>query len=315
MSEISNPSERLKAQPVWRSSGLKLDLKKDPRTNLRRLAEEISRNLDKQASRLPQDPEEAIHELRVGVKRLRGLMQLVRLSLPKGFRKRQDKKLSLAARGLSTSRDQSVLLGLLEQMSVKAASARCRKASGRLLDRMRQEAPPESLDLATLRKAANKLVKDVRSLSQDTRRLGKSAPETGEWALMFQELYRRARKTGRRALESGNDEALHDWRKRVKPVYYAFQMLSDRKVPKRYAVERWRRFQTALGDDHDLHLLELHLHHLGFQPENATQVRAILPEIRNRRRALQSSMRTLSEELLGRSSGRFAKDCLKVWKS
>ena len=73
--------------------------------------------------------------------------------------------------------------------------------------------------------------------------------------------YRRARKASVEQPKANSDERIHEWRKRVKELMYQLRLLAPidpHRIKK--LTERLEDLDDALGGDHDLAVLRVHLH-------------------------------------------------------
>jgi CHAD domain-containing protein len=183
------------------------------------------------------EPEEAVHEARKDMKKLRALLRLV-----------GDKRLRReavvfrdAARELAGLRDADVMLATLDGLEAdgelrQALEAhRIRTAGGargpasegaaEMLDQARERVEAWPLDGAGFRDGL------LRS-------------------------YRRGRRAWRTTSEEPSVESLHEWRKRVKDLWYHLSLLEEGWKPVMSALaDEAHELSDRLGDDHDLAVL------------------------------------------------------------
>jgi CHAD domain-containing protein len=209
--------------------------------------------------------ERAVHDTRKALKRLRALLRLLEGELGAGVVARENAALRKIAARLSGARDADVMLSTLDAMIARhPGKLRRRKGVRRLrrvLLREREQARNRTLGRSTVEQALIEL-RAFRARVALWR-----LPEVSEAELIaggLARLYGQGRKRSRRAARrKGRDtEAMHDWRKRVKSLRYAAEML-ERHVPaeltpsahakqlKRVA-RRAEHLGEALGEDHDL---------------------------------------------------------------
>lgn len=193
----------------------------DAAAAVRRIAaEELSEALaELDDSAIPEA--ELVHGLRKHVKKIRGLIRLVRPNFP-GY-DLENAALRDAARGISGLRDAEVLRGTLEGIAAKA--------------------PPEAAEALEHLRAA------LASQQQGTRAGGGAEAlaafrvavqgallRVPDWKLRGKALnlledglatiWEKAKKRQRQALRDPNPETIHDWRKRVKDHWYQARLLS-----------------------------------------------------------------------------------------
>lgn len=159
-----------------------------------------------------------VHEMRKAVKKLRGLLRLVRPAM-KAARAEND-ALRDAARALSALRDSAVLLATVEPLAEGLEGSR-REA---LLAPFRADAAAHAGDAGGDRlppfAAALEALRD-RSEGWRIRGDGWSALEPGLLAT-----WRAARAAMGEALRRDSPEAAHEWRKRVKDHWYQARLLT-----------------------------------------------------------------------------------------
>ena len=70
--------------------------------------------------------------------------------------------------------------------------------------------------------------------------------------------YKRARNAMHDASAKPQPETLHDWRKRVKTLWYGLRLLEHSAPRLRRSIADLKRLETWLGDDHNLSVLQKH---------------------------------------------------------
>jgi CHAD domain-containing protein len=214
----------------------------------------IDNALDELRGKTDSTPEEAVHEARKDMKKLRALLRLVRGGLgDKAFR-RENALFRDAGRELAGVRDADVMLatlGVLEErhkreLPAKAAgdlrqaleAHRIRTAAGARAQA--SDAAIEMLEGARRRVAGWPLERD-----------GFEAVEGG-----LSRVYRQGRRAWRAAEDEPSPEALHEWRKRVKDLWYHCLILRETWRPVMSALaDEAHELSDRLGDDHDLTVL------------------------------------------------------------
>lgn len=219
-----------------------------PGVGLRRVARE---QLDRAIAELsrPKEPDRAVHSVRKRIKRLRALLRLASPALAHDGRQAQQDLLRAAASRLAPARDAAVLRGAAERLA--------------------NELEPESLKAlrrahrGELRRLPAELVRAAAELRRF--RAGLSTWRLGEEAalLLFERLARTYRR-GRRALEQARkeptDEHLHEWRKRVKDLWYQATVLEAlAAAPAAELLASLERLAELLGEDHDRAVLRARL--------------------------------------------------------
>lgn len=210
--------------------------------------------------------EHAVHETRKAIKRLRALLRLLRADLGKATFKRENAALRDIAARLSGARDAEVMLGTLDalierhpgKLRGRAGVRRLRRTLASERDRATRKTLAKRATIAQVRgdllafRARVELwpLKDVRE--------GRLVAEG------MSSIYAQGRERHERALRSAgrNTQAMHDWRKRVKSLRYAAEMLERQgeqqaKRAKRLGAMAARAddLGETLGEEHDLALL------------------------------------------------------------
>jgi CHAD domain-containing protein len=198
----------------------------------------------------------AVHGARKDLKRLRATARLVRGPLGERAYDRENRAFRDTARRLSGPRDSRVLVETLEG----------------LIERYAGEVPDGCFDglrdalVAEERAATARLQDDGPAVAAVIEELRAARRQVARWQLVdngfetvepgVRRTYRRGREAYRAARRDPSTERLHEWRKRVKDLWHATQILEPA-APKRLdALARdAHRLSDLLGDDHDLAVL------------------------------------------------------------
>ena len=215
----------------------------------------IRREIDgvrSQLARYRSDGEgEAIHEARKLVKQIRAALRLIRSRLGSRLYARENRRFREAGLRLSNLRDAQVL-GLALDALRKEARGRLLEAAILQLEQSlagrRQQAAGEGFNAATLEASL-----------KAARRLEPWPLEKLVWRDVrrgLRQTYRQGRKAFARVRAHPTDAALHEWRKRVKNLFYQLTLL-DRLTSKtgRRLARTLQDLGEELGDDHDLAML------------------------------------------------------------
>jgi CHAD domain-containing protein len=198
--------------------------------------------------------EEAVHDTRKAIKRVRALVRLMRDELGERTFARENGALRDVARRLAGARDAEVMASTLDRLLEGHERGLARRppvvALRAQLAAERDQAARRGLGDAATRDATLNELYAVRARVATwslSRQPGLRLAEPG-----LRRLYRQGRRRrGRARRAKGRDtRALHQWRKRVKDLRYAAQMLGLEELAKRAD-----DLQERLGDEHDLALL------------------------------------------------------------
>ena len=203
-----------------------------------------------------EDRDKAIHEARKSLKKSRSALRLVREDLPGRTRRAESTAMRDAGRRLSGARDAQVMLDTLGKVVAGVVP------------------PPPTDQVRTVQRALEGRRDALASeLEGDAGLLGDVAGElegirarvpqwrlrdqgTGSAAQGLEILYGRGRDGMRAALRGGEDEDWHEWRKRVKDLWYSARILEPL-APAQLGgiVEEADELSDVLGDHNDLAVL------------------------------------------------------------
>jgi len=263
-------------------------------------------------------PERRVHEARKALKRLRALVRLVRGQLGEPAYRRENALLRDTGRRLARARDAEVLLatldGLVERHERKLAS---RGGVQRLRTRLRQErqgAAQRALAESVRPAGALEELRAMRARVETWNLPQSKGIEAVEPALAS--LYGSGRKRMRRAAGAGRKRRtrrLHEWRKRVKDLRYAQEMLGARKLAKSAD-----DLGELLGSEHDLAMLAEWVEReakAGGEGAPGKRTRKLLLKlIAKRRRKLRKRALRDGARLYGRKRKRFVRKVRRASK-
>jgi CHAD domain-containing protein len=229
-------------------------------------------------------PEEAVHNARKDIKKLRALLRLVRAELGKGVYQRESASLREAATALAGLRDADVMVATMDGLELDEPIAgplrqaleahRLRTGGG-----SREQAAAEASELLGAIRARI----DDWPLENDSF----EALEPG-----LRRMYRRGRREWRAMRSEPSVEGLHEWRKRAKELWYHHELLRPLWKPVMKAVgDEAHELSDKLGDDHDLAVL------LEWAREHADSPPELVEAVERRRRKLQEEAFELGARL------------------
>ena len=262
---------------------------------------EIEAVIEHLAQRRIQDEGRSLHEARKNLKKVRATLRLVREQLGERIYQQENQNFREAARALSPRRDAEVLVKTLDKLrrSRKKAAryAGIDKLDRVLLGRHQQafgtEDQKDEIEVA-LRAARH------RAKNWPLKKL--------DWTDLLEGLessYRKARKALRLAQESRADDELHEWRKRVKDLWYQLRLIEPACSEAVGNLAREMKcLSEHLGDDHDLMMLLQAVDCAGLA---ADEIQFISDWIEDRRGKLQSNAADLGEKLFNEKPARFVR--------
>lgn len=192
---------------------------------------------------------DALHDVRTHVKKARSLIRLARGDLGAGVARHANAELRAVNRDLAAARDSDSLGECLDRLVSVAVDDTERDALAEVRDAVvvPSDAPP--LTRGRAHGAAAVLVRTTSWIEQ-------VPPRAEGWAALtegFGREYRRGRRRLARLSDDPTAAELHDWRKRVKDLWYHQRLLRDLWPAAQRPVRRAAKaLSNLLGDDHDL---------------------------------------------------------------
>jgi CHAD domain-containing protein len=256
--------------------------------------------------------DEAIHNARVCIKKIRALLRLVRDSLGDDLYRQEDKVYRDSGRMLSKARDSAAMLEIAN------------KLLGHFSDQLTPDAFAEVLGplkhSRNVRQGDRKIAmsKAARSLRLARRRVA-DWPKLGHHA-SFAKGLKRVFKSGKNEFANAYDhpgiETFHEWRKQVKHLLYQSQLLRP----------LWRKSMKALGrelkhlgeylsDDHDLAILRERVLEQLEGSDHRTEIEALVALIDQRRNELQLNARVLGLRIYAEKPRSFTSRTEAYWQA
>jgi len=270
-------------------------------TSLRRIAREQVQAAIRSIDTAAVDTAGAIHDVRKRIKKIRGLLRLVRPSFD-AYRVENAAFHGIAA-PLGPKRDADVLIGTFERVAAHAGPAHADAVgSVRQLLVQHGKAVETAHDPDALFDAAKSELQAALPRIA-TWRLADDGFEAFEAGLTSS--YRRARKAMRAAGGAGDDEAFHDWRKRTKDHAFHLRLLQPVWPGPMRAIHVCAvELGDTLGLHHDLAVLADHLH--AMTGVDAGIVAALEAPLRAQQRALARRAHALGTRLYADSPAQLA---------
>jgi CHAD domain-containing protein len=260
----------------------------------------IDHALDELRGKSDSSPEEAVHEARKDMKKLRALLRLLRGELGKETFARENACFRDAARELSGTRDSDVMLETLGTLELPpGVGFELRKSI------VEGQARNGGEDRAGAARRADEILKEARKRVQDwpLERDSFDAVAGG-----LKRAYRRGRRDLAAARSEPTVESLHEWRKRAKELWYHHTLLRDLWPPVMNAVgDQAHDLSDLLGDDHDLAVLAAWVReHADAEPE-------FFEAVEGRRAQLQGKAFELGAVLYAEKPSAFARRIEGLW--
>ena len=225
----------------------RLDLSVPPPRAIRAVAAE---QLDDAIEQLTseQDAVRAVHEARKDLKKVRSLLRLIRCGMDRDDRREINGRLRDIAAQMAGARDADVMV----------------ETVGRLHEHFAGRLPAATFELVQRRFAEHAeatevpdgVVDALREELQGVERWNVVSVDRRELIMGAALAYERGRAEFRDVRREPDVETLHEWRKRVKDLWYHAKLLEDAWPPVLSAYgEEAHALSDLLGDDHDLGVL------------------------------------------------------------
>jgi CHAD domain-containing protein len=244
--------------------------------------------------------EEAVHEARKDLKKLRALLRMMRGELGEDTFRRENACFRDAGRELAGVRDDDVMLATLRALDLPAGTewelrkaVQVHRAAG--ADDGRRTAAASVV--AALREARGRV--ENWPLEHDSF----DALHGG-----LERTYRRGRRNFRAARTEPTVEALHEWRKRVKEFWYQHTLLRSLWPPVMQAVgDEAHELANQLGDDHDLAMLA------GWMREHTDAEPEFFEAVERRRSELEVEAMRLGKRLYADKTSAYVRRMRGLW--
>jgi CHAD domain-containing protein len=240
----------------------KLTIDESVRDGIRRCAaEQLDRAVAELSERIAEDPVDAVHNARKAVKKERSLLRLGRGSMPAAQRRRENRALRGAARGLSSARDAEAMIDTLDTLAARDAGQLPESTFRAVRERL-EVARDEERSTLVGSALGDRAVGELGAVRV---RIDGWALGTGDWSALepgLRRTYRDGRSALGRARSRRSSESWHAWRKRVKDLWYGQRLLADIAGPVVAGQAKdAHRLADLLGDEHDLGVLRTALRH------------------------------------------------------
>jgi CHAD domain-containing protein len=281
---------------------------------IRRVVREtLERAIEQLADSPPEKRDLAVHQARKAVKKVRGVLRLVRPQLGKTYRK-ENSQLRKTGRTLSELRDLDAISG----------------AFANLVKKYRRELPgglrPVGEGLQRGKRDSEKRLRPGRVTAVATAGLRAAMQRLDDWPLKldgYQALspglkatYRAGRLAMQAAIKDGTADDYHRWRRRAKDHWYHVRLLRDVWLGATEEREdELNELETALGEDHNLSVL---CQQLARQPEaygGEKKVALCTALAAREQRQLREKAHSLGRRLYQESPSKFESRLAELWQT
>jgi CHAD domain-containing protein len=284
------------------------------REGLRRIArDELSTAAGGLRKATVRSRDDAIHEARKSIKKVRAILRLMRGELGNIY-PIENRRLRDVGRRLSVYRDGTVMIETLDQLAARhkddgSAPALAAIRRGLVENKLRQQRGSR-MTVAMLR-AADALLATAARVNRW--RLVMDGPVA--LAPGMETAYRGGRAGFEAVRRHAHAADCHEWRKRVKDHWYHLRLLENRWNPATRARERsLKELETCLGEHHNLQVLSERLAAKAVRkrmPKEAKICRELIGELQ---RELRHKAIALGESLYSESPEVFRKHLAQLWR-
>jgi CHAD domain-containing protein len=262
----------------------------------------IDHALDELRGNTESTPEEAVHEARKDLKKLRALLRLARGELGKSTFTRENACFRDAGRELAGAREFDAMLTTLETLDLPAGPA----VELRNAIQSHGGSTGSGSRSAAAGRAAGMLVEargrvDAWPLERDS---------FGALGSGLERTYRRGRRDFKAVRAHPSVEGLHEWRKRVKELWYHHTLMRSLWPPVMEAVgDQVHELADRLGEDHDLATLA------DWVREHAETGPELFDAVERHRSRLQGEALGLGARVYAERPGAYVRRLRRLWEA
>lgn len=220
---------------------------------LRRLAAKNLRVAGDDLERGGPPSEEAIHDARKRVKKVRAILHLVREAGGRHL-KNSHKQLRKVNRRLSPIRDADATLEILATIRERSPEVISEHAFARVRRTLAQH-KYKTVRAARRARSYEKAIKALRGLRKRSKRWRSRHDDFEAIARGIRTTHRRAAAAMARALETGAAADFHEWRKQIKTLWYELRLLAASGGTVQKDIATLDAVEELLGDDHNVAVL------------------------------------------------------------
>ncbi len=258
--------------------------------------------------------DKAIHEARKSIKKIRGLLRMVRPLLGKTY-SRENGHFRKMSRDLADFRDAAVLLEVFDQLCARntgghnADSAKAIR-QGLDLDKQELDGRPDAAEI--VQDAAEKLDaagQRVETWPLELHRIEDLGPG-------LKTTYRRGRRALKSAQKQSTPKAYHKLRKRVKDRWHQARLLANIQGAVAHDMDsNLKQLATWLGDDHNLAVLRDRLKRDPERYGGASGVEPFLAIVVREQKDLRRSSLAAGDKLFGEKPSVYLRQITASWQA
>jgi CHAD domain-containing protein len=271
--------------------------------------------LEQLRERLDEDLPVAIHETRKDLKKARAVLRLVRTRLDDDVYRRDNAGLRDAGRALARSRDAEAKVGTIEALEERFGDE-LPSGIGSLKERLDAERDAVATASADPGSAVRRAIEEIEAVreSADSWSFSKSG-----WKLLepgVERSYARGRNRFDDVRGEPSPENIHEWRKRVKDLWYDLRLLRS-SWPKVMGEmgDGAHELSDLLGDHHDLTVLAEDVRARDELSREGDELAAVMSVIEGRQEELLEAAVPIGERLYAEAPEYFTKRMRAYWRA
>jgi CHAD domain-containing protein len=214
---------------------------------------QIGRIIEQLGESRPDRQGKAVHEARKDLKKARAALRLIRVKLDAQDYRKENRNLRKVGQALARRRDAEVLLKTVDKLRAGCHDRITRE----ILAELRPVLLEQNKELFQRPPIARKAKAKLKSARKQIKSWHLDGLKWSDLSCGNQRTYKQGRKAFHKAERTRAPENLHEWRKRVKDMWYQLRVLQSARprVIKKCA-HKMKRLSEYLGDDHDLTMLK-----------------------------------------------------------
>jgi CHAD domain-containing protein len=256
--------------------------------------------------------DEAIHEARKSLKKIRGALRLVQQELGPVYRA-ENTRMGNLGRQLSQIRDAKAIIEVFDGLREKYKDSLQRDAFASIRQGLEKN-KRETEQGANVDQVAQRSLSALRSAGKRAKNWPLKNDGFQAIAPGLEERYRRGRKAMKIVQNDPTPENYHEWRKRVKDHWYHVRLLESLWTDVMQAHEgSLKNLETWLGDDHNLVVLHSKLEGNPEQYGEQKNIQLFLTLADQHQKELRDNAMSLGQRVYEQKPGEFTRNLSKLW--
>jgi CHAD domain-containing protein len=279
---------------------------------IKRIVNEEIDSATEQLSGNSKKRDEAIHEARKSVKKIRGALRLVQADLGASYRK-ENRRLGDLGRKLSEFRDAAAIIGTFDNV-VERYNDELQNSTLSSIRHGLERSKHETEESSDIDKVVNGVIAALRATRKRVDTWLLKSDGFRAIAPGLKARFRRGRKTMALVQKDPRPENYHEWRKRVKDHWYHVRLLENIWTEVMRAHETsLKDLETWLGDDHNVVVLREKLEDKPEAYGDEKGIQHFLALADQYQKELREKALSLGERVYEEKPRHFAKNIAKLW--